>query len=216
MFPTCKKLGWAVLGLCLAGTGMADSFCNQKEVALAGATWLQPAVRATELSGNNTQYNRILILEPTIEFRKNWQRDHRDVSKAEMERISGRLAKLYREVFTEVFASDGYEIANEPAEDVVGLKTAFTDLDVAAPDTRTAGRVKHLAASAGGMTISSDLFDSSDEFVFAQVTDSRRDQFGRRPHVGNYANNSHEARRLMKYWAELVVARLQGSRVTLM
>jgi len=195
---------------------MADSSCYQKGAEPECTPRLNLAITAPDLSDSNDQYNRILILEPTIAFRKNWQRDHRDVTKADVERISSRLAKLYREVFTEVFTSEGYEIANEPAEDVVGLKTAFTNLDVAAPDTRSPVRVKHLASSAGGMTINSELFDSADNVVLAHLTDSKQDRFGGRLYLGNSVNNTHEARRLMKYWAELVVDRLQGTSVTMM
>ena len=70
-----------------------------------------------------------------------------------MERIKTKVSTLFMEVFTEELEKGGYQLATERAEDVLIVKPAIIDLDVNAPDIRTASRVETYARSAGSMTL---------------------------------------------------------------
>jgi len=91
-------------------------------------------------------FKRVMILDPYVSFRANWQRDQnrnrtQRVSARDMERIRVDVAALFRDVFTEVLQADnGFEVVNDPDFDVLLLRPAIIDLDVTAPDTRNAGR----------------------------------------------------------------------------
>lgn len=211
MFNLLKKGSWFVLAFCLSDFSMADSFYYQR-----GTEWVQVpafglAVNAAYVDSDLSQYKRVLILEPSIEFQKGWQSEHRHASKTDMERISKRLAGVYRDVFTEVLTSAGYEVTDKPSDDVLGLRTEFTDLDVAAPDIHSYGSVRTIASSPGGLSFSSELFASTEDTVLARVSDQKQGRSTGRVYLGNSVSNNRQARYLMKYWAEMVVAELQGT-----
>ncbi len=90
-------------------------------------------------------YSRVYLVDATIAFKKNWQREHNRstsnrVSTSDMERIKTGLAELFREVFTETLTAAGHELTTESADDVLIVRPAIFNLDVNAPDTRSAGR----------------------------------------------------------------------------
>ena len=63
-------------------------------------------------------YNRILLQDATVAFKKNWQRDQNrsnrfKVRTEDMERIQEDVATLFREVFTKELLHGGYELTEE-------------------------------------------------------------------------------------------------------
>ncbi len=94
-------------------------------------------------------YKRILLEDATVAFKKNWQRDQNrgyglKVRNSDMERITEDVATLFREVFTKELQDGGYEMAEEAGPDVLIVKPAIVDLDVHAPDIRSAGSTSQL------------------------------------------------------------------------
>ena len=93
-------------------------------------------------------YKRIALLDCLVAFRKDWQEDqNRDrrgterVTAEDMERIQTLLAEEFRKEFTrELQERGGYEIVDVVGEDVLVLRPAIVNLDVAAPDLPTASR----------------------------------------------------------------------------
>src|SRR5688572_3053916 len=88
-------------------------------------------------------YNRFMILEPEVAFRRNWQRDvnrgvrstAQRVSTQDMDRMKSQMSELFLEVFTQELMNGGFTIVEEPDEDVLILRPAIINLDVTAPDT---------------------------------------------------------------------------------
>ena len=120
---------------------------DTKDIALV---WAEPGA---DLS----QYARVYLVEPYVAFKKNWQRDQNrgrmKVSNSDMDRIKTSVKELFMEVFTEELESAGYKLANERAEDVLIVKPAIIDLNVNAPDVRSAGRTNTFTTTAGSMTL---------------------------------------------------------------
>ncbi len=94
-------------------------------------------------------YKRVAILEPFVAFRKDWQADqNRDrrgvqqqVTSQDMDRIKKALAAEFLAVFTkELQDKGGYQVVDSAGEDVLVLRPAIVNLDVAAPDLRTSVR----------------------------------------------------------------------------
>lgn len=155
-------------------------------------------------------FQRVYILDPHVAFQANWLRDQNRtrrgtnrVSNRDVERIQRDVASLFKDVFTDVLEEGGYEIAEGANADVLVLRPAIIDLDVSAPDTRSAGRSRTFTASAGAATLYIELFDSLSSQIVGRAADR---QVARRAGGtltwSNSVTNSQEARRMMRGWAE--------------
>jgi len=169
---------------------------NTKDIALV---WAEPGA---DLS----QYDRVYLTEPLVAFKKNWKRDQNrgtlKVSNSDMERIKKNVSDLFMEVFTEELTNGGYTLANERAEDVLIVKPAIINLDVNAPDVRTAGRVDTFTTSAGSMTLYLELYDSETDDLLAKALDPTRDRDTGLMHWQTKVANYAAAKRMMKPWAK--------------
>jgi hypothetical protein len=154
-------------------------------------------------------FKRVMILEPYVAFRSNWQRDQnrnrsRPVRTRDMQRIKADVASLFLEVFSEVLsADDGFEVVEAADYDVLLLRPAIIDLDVTAPDTMASGRTQTFSASTGAATLYIELFDSVSGDIIGRAADRR----GARQSSGqitwsNRVTNTAEARRIMTRWAQ--------------
>ncbi|TDJ35369.1 MAG: DUF3313 family protein [Gammaproteobacteria bacterium] len=198
------------------------AFAQEQE--LAGETYdgltLVPdskvAVAYIDPDADFSIYDKIIILDCTVAFRKDWQRDHKQagsrirISSRDMEKIKADVADLFREVFTEKLSGDGgYKIVDTAGDDVLLVRPAIIDLDITAPDTMSAGRSYTYTSSAGAATIYIELFDSVTGDILARAADRK---VARK--VGGYMSyssrltNRAEARRMLGSWAELLRDRL--------
>ena len=179
---------------------------NTKNLALV---WAEPGA---DLS----QYDRVYLVEPYVAFKKNWKRDQNRgttrVSSNDMERIKKSVSELFMEVFTEELTKGGYTLATERAEDVLIVKPAIIDLDVNAPDIRTAGRTNTFTTSAGSMTLYLELYDSETDDLLAKALDPRADRDSGFMQWQTRAANYTAAKRMMKPWAEALRKGLDDAR----
>ena len=161
-------------------------------------------------------YNKIMILDCYVAFKKDWQREHKrtgsniSVSSGEMDKIKAAVAELFREVFTEKLGTDdGYEIVEAAGDDVLLVRPAIIDLDITAPDTGSAGRSSTYTASSGAATIYIELYDSVSGDILARAADRKvtRSTGGHISYT-NRVTNRADAKRMLGTWADLLRARL--------
>ncbi|HXV35632.1 MAG TPA: DUF3313 family protein, partial [Myxococcota bacterium] len=126
------------------------------------------------------------------------------------ENIKKGLAAEFRKVFSEELEKAGYPIASEPAEDVLLIRPAILDLDVAAPDLMTSARSESFTTSAGAMTLYAELYDSVSGEILARAMDRRQDSGapGRGLTWTTRGSNLSAARDILRRWAEVLVRRL--------
>lgn len=163
-------------------------------------------------------YQRIMLDEATVAFRKNWQRDQNrsqpfKIRTKDMERIKRELSELFGEVFAGELADGGYVMASESADDVLRITPHIVDLDVYAPDTRSsAARTVSYAEQAGRMTLRLDIFDAVTGDLIAKASD--RQEAPRRGYMQwtTSATNRAEARRMIERWAREFRERLDDAR----
>jgi hypothetical protein len=114
-------------------------------------------------------YDRFMILDCYVAFKKDWQKDYnRDqmslsgrVTDKDVERIRNDMAELFREVFVKELSEKAtYEVVDAPAGDVLLIRPAIIDLVATAPDTRSPGRSYTFVDSAGAATLYIELYDS--------------------------------------------------------
>lgn len=162
-------------------------------------------------------YNHIWLEDASVAFKKNWQRDQNrgvrfKVKTKDMERIQEDVATLFREVFTKELLDGGYELTTAEGEDVLIVKPSIVDLDVIAPDIKSAGREYAYSESAGEMTLNLELFDSVTGDKIVKATDRQRDF--RRGYVEwrTSVSNRADARRMMTVWAKALRSTLDEAK----
>ena len=161
-------------------------------------------------------FKRVAILEPFVAFRSNWQRDQnrsrsRNISSRDMERIKSDVATLFERVFTERLEAAGYEVVEGANEDVLLVRPAIIDLDITAPDTRSAGRSRTFTASTGAATLYIQLFDSLTGDIIGRAADRQAvRRAGGNVTWSNSVTNTADARRMMGGWADNLVGFLDA------
>ena len=177
-----------------------DGLERVEDSAVAHA-WKKPGV-------DFSQYTRVGLLDCEVAFKRNWKMNHPDVRTRDMERIKKSLSDEFRKVFSEELEKGGYPIVAEADDNVLLIRPAIIDLDVAAPDTNSSGRSDSFTTSAGAMTLVVEFYDSVSSEILARAIDRRNAR-----NVGNVTwttrgSNTNAARRLLKRWADLLVKEL--------
>lgn len=156
-------------------------------------------------------FKRVAMLEPLVAFRSNWQRDQnrsrsRNISTRDMERIKQDVATQFERVFIERLEAAGYEVVDVVGDDVLLLRPAIIDLDITAPDTRTAGRSRTYTASTGAATLYMQLFDAYSGDIIGRAADRRAARSGGGS-IGwsNSVTNIADARRMFGRWADTLI-----------
>ena len=163
--------------------------------------WVKPDV-------DFSQYTHVGLLDCMVSFRRNWRMNHSGVRTRDMERIKSDLANEFRTVFTQELENGGFPVVDAPDDHVLLVRPAIIDLDVAAPDTNSAGRSDSFTTSPGRMTLVIELFDSVSNEILARAVDRRNAR-----NVGNIrwttrGTNRDAARRILRQWAGMLVAKL--------
>ena len=154
-------------------------------------------------------FRRVVILDPAVSFRSNWQRDQnrsrtQNVGTGDLERIKSDVAKLFKEVFKErLEMNDGYKVVDEAGEDVLLLRPVIIDLDITAPDTSSGGRTRTYATTTGAATLYIEVFDSVSGDIIGRAVDR---QVVRSPANrltwSTSITNAQDARRMFGRWAD--------------
>jgi hypothetical protein len=159
-------------------------------------------------------YNRVILLDATVAFKKNWKREQNQygnplrVKDRDMVKIQEEVAATFREVFTKELVDGGYAITDEPGEDVLLVKPAIVDLDVIAPDIQSSTRTRSFSESAGEMTLNLELFDSLTDDKIAMATDRKRDNYRGYLERRTSVSNRSDAKRMMRGWAKALTSAL--------
>jgi hypothetical protein len=204
----------SALALSLTGAAMAkddlpdvteDGLMRIDSKHVDAVYWLEGATLA--------QYNKVMIMDCQVAFRKNWQRDYnrdagpstsRKVKSEDMERIKSALAAEFNSVFTKELDEAGYEVVDEGGDDVLILRPAIVNLDVTAPDLQSASRDRTYVTSAGQMTLYMDLFDSTTGAKIGAVVDAQRSRDTGRMSYSNRITNQQEAGKILRKWSGLL------------
>lgn len=157
-------------------------------------------------------FRRVAVLRPDVAFRSDWQRRQnrssrsRNVRASDVERIQEDVADLFKEVFVEGLEAAGYEVVNYADEDVLILRPTILDLDVTAPDVRSAGRSSTYTATTGAATLLLELFDSMTGDIVGRAIDRRSaGRSGGFATRSNRVTNRTDARREFRVWADKLI-----------
>ncbi len=165
-------------------------------------------------------YNRVMLREAHVAFRKNRERELSSrsdsalaVTPEDIERMKNELATEFHAVFRNVLEDGGYPLVDEPAENVLLIRPAIINLEIAAPDTPHSGQTRAHAASAGEMTLYLEIFDSVTGDLIAKALDRQMDS---PPSQGFYTwgdtqANRAAADRIIGGWARSLLDALNAA-----
>ncbi|MBY5993262.1 DUF3313 family protein [Ferrimonas balearica] len=168
-------------------------------------------------------YQRVAIMDCFVAFRKNWQRDFNSgrrelsqrVSADDMDKIRKALAAEFQKVFDrELGERGGYQVVSPDTlgEDVLLLRPAIVNLDVAAPDLQSATHQRSYVASAGSMTLYMELYDGATHDLIGRVVDSRSAMDPGHFQYANQVTNRAEADKILRRWAQMLVDALNEAK----
>jgi hypothetical protein len=154
-------------------------------------------------------YKRFLMLDAYVAFKKNWERHTkvagRRIPKRDIEKIKVEAAKLLYDTFkNELDERGGYTFVTESDDDVLILRPALIDLQISAPDVKTAGRVDQYVTSAGSATLYLEMYDSVSGEILARLIDRRNMQNYGAARRANSVTHRADATRMFRRWASLL------------
>lgn len=206
------KLIMAIVLAFLAGAAVAQE--DGPETTFDGLQRIEGArvgVAYIDPNADFSEFRRVAILDPFVAFRSNWQRDanrsrSRNINANDMERMKADMQTIFRNVFTERLEAAGFQIVNTADYDVLVLRPAIIDLDIAAPDVPRPGRSRTYTATGGAATLYLQLIDSVSGDIIGRAVDRTVARRGGGQFTWtNRVTNTADARRAMGQWADILV-----------
>ncbi len=168
-------------------------------------------------------YDEFGVTPCTVAFKKNWLRDQNSnridltnrVTQKDVDRIKDKLAADCESKFRAALAEDpAYKVVEQfhDGEQVLILRPSIVNLDINAPDVRSAGISYNYTTSAGEMTLYLELLDGTTGDTVARIVDRQRDYDKSYLQWSNSVTNKAEADRIMKRWASLLRSGLDKAR----
>jgi hypothetical protein len=172
------------------------------------AAYIKPG---TDLS----QYSKVMLIDCYVDFVKDWEKNYNldqiglsgRIRDKDAEAIKKRLAEEFNKVFTKELTEKGFPVVDAAGPDVLLLRPALINVDVAAPDIMTAGIQNTYVRSAGAMTLYMEMYDSATSTLIARVVDPKADDDGFAKQA-NRVTNKAAADRILRYWAGLLAKHL--------
>lgn len=162
------------------------------------------------------QYRRIVLEPPTISFARDWQKNHPDVSDAEIQRIQAESAKLFRDEFKrELIDRGSYELTDELAADVLIVNPAIQDLDIMAPDVGVSPGERAFTTGPVKLKVTGELRDAATGKLVGRLTiyeGNMRYPFNE-IRQANRATNAHDQRIAYAKWARILNEALAVAKV---
>ncbi len=172
-----------------------------------GALYRRPDV-------DTSAYSKIIILEPAVEFSKNWNpRNYGNfgLTAAQVTKIRIELATMAKSVFTKVLGDGGYEIVTDAGDGVLAITPNIINVFINAPDVPTAGRTKTYSMDAGSATLALQVNDAVTGTLLAVALDQHRSGASTMQWRTSVSNRA-AAEAMLKGWAEQLKRELDAAR----
>jgi hypothetical protein len=164
-----------------------------------------------------SEYDKILILPSQVAFKKNWQRNYNNdhlmssrIKNSDVERIKNDVTAIFNETFAEEMANvKGYTLVAENGPGVLILRPAIIDLDIHAPDIKSASRTKIYTETAGAATLYLEFYDGVSNEILARVADAKTTRNRGYHSWSNRVTNSADSKQLIRRWAKQLIEALE-------
>lgn len=211
-----RLTGLLGLGLLLALAGCA---ANQIPTTTHDGLVLDPTAKNAEVykkpGVSLAGYDEFGLVPCEVAFRKNWLRDqNRDridlgnrVTQKDVDRIRDTLAAECDKHFRAALEKDPpYTLVEtfSEGEQVLILRPAIVNLDIAAPDILSPGMSRSYTTSAGEMTLVLEMLDGTTGETLVRALDRQRAADIGSLQWTNSVTNKADAERALRYWANLL------------
>jgi len=158
-----------------------------------------------------SEYKKVLILPSVVAFKKDWKRDYNRnqtslstrVRDEDVIRIKADVAKLFDEVFKDEFGKEAkFPIVDKVSSNTLLIRPAIVDLDVAAPDLRSAGNIKTYSSEAGQATLFLELYDGVSGEILARAVNASAAGDDSYYQWATRVSNRADAKRMIRKWAK--------------
>jgi len=153
------------------------------------------------------QYRRIMLEPPSVALTAEWQRNHPEVTAAEIVRILSESAQMLREEFTRELVDQGpYELTDELAPDVLIVNLSIQDLHIPVPEVTVAAAERSCKIGPVKMKIVGELRDAATGVLVGRLTMFEgEDRCGYSEwNLASRATNAHERRVAFAKWSRLL------------
>lgn len=172
--------------------------------------WVQPGA---DLS----RYQRVVLAEPEVRFRDNWQRDYnrsqRDLvarlDDTDVAEIRARLIVATRQAFEKELTEAEIDVVTRAGPGVLVAEIELQDVDIHAPDLLTPGLREVYVESAGEMTLSLTLRDGASGDVLYRAIERREDPRMAWPQRQTAVENYAAALRILGAWGHALAGLLR-------
>jgi Protein of unknown function (DUF3313) len=213
-----RPLAWlACMATLLAGCGYTrvpeertDDGLVRVPSRASGGVYRDPA-------SSFTQYKRIILEPPTIEFVEGWRKRHPKINDDEIVRLRNEAVKIFRDEFEREFVKRGpYEFADSPAPDVLRVVPRVVDLDILAPQGEVDVGDKTFTPGPVKMQVTGELRDATTNALLGRVTIFEgQHRYGfNELRLANRSTNAHEMRIGFGKWSTMVREALNVAKAT--
>ncbi len=158
-------------------------------------------------------YDSYGLVACEVAFKKNWQRDQNSsrmdlgnrVTQKDVDRIKDKLGADCEKYFREALEqAPPYRLVENfsDGEQVLVLRPAIINLDITAPDTRSAGMQRNYTTGAGEMTLLLEVLDGTTGEILVRVIDKQSSRETSYLQWSSSVTNQADARRILSRWAE--------------
>jgi len=160
---------------------------------------------------NFSEYSKVKILPSAVAFKKNWERDYnRDhstrVRDEDVIRIKNEVATLFDQIFKQAFSqAANIELVETVSSNTLIMRPAIINLDVHAPDLRSANNVRVYTQEAGQATLFIELYDGVSGEILARIVNSTIAGDSGYHQWATRVSNRADAKRMIKKWANTLI-----------
>ena len=159
-------------------------------------------------------YTKVMIDPTEVAVDQKWVRDYNrsigpegQISANDIRNGVAEGVKRASDEFDKAFAEGGYQVVTAPGPDVLRVRTAIVNIQVASPDVMTQGRAITNSRAAGAATFVVEVRDSQSNALLGRAVDVRL-AGDNGILMRNSATNWADFRALIKVWANISVAGL--------
>lgn len=199
-------LGFAVLALPASGAKPPDTWDGLLKIKskFFDVAYVAPGA-------DFRSYSKVMIDPTEAAFRKDWQKRYNNSQVGLSMRISDEEAREalekvqagFQEVFAEAYTTAGYEVVTTPGPDVLRLRTAVFNIDVAAPEQTTASRSYSFSSEGGNASLMLEARDSMSGAILARAIDHRDIGDSGFMMRRTELSNRSDFMRAFKFWAKI-------------
>lgn len=159
-----------------------------------------------------TTYKKFGVTDCFVALQENWLRDQNTkrlnrfnrVSQEDADRLTAALGDECKSSFTTALSQPpAHEVIEtfNAGDKVLVLRPNILNLNINAPEIKSASNIDHYTTSFGEMTLYLELLDGSTQDVLVRIIDRRKDAYDMRMWWSNSVTNKVSADRMLQRWA---------------